>query len=243
MNKPILVIPITLKRLVANWPTDYPDALTEARLALILAQLDNKTSTLATQATLASVLARLDVDLSTRALEAGGNLATIAVKDFATQTTLALMQTRLDLIATEATLAALSAKVTACNTGAVVVSTLPALVESNIKLGVHENTVYKNAYVKLTADGNIIVGVANKLLYVHWVKVVMGADTEGDVYNKSGGSIIDHLPHNDREGFVSGFVPYPAAVWKSQVGEELYWDMTSATGEAYFTLVYSEQSA
>lgn len=117
------------------------------------------------------------------------------------------------------------------------------LLLSNVKIGVHENTVYKNAYVALTADGNIIGGVANKLIYVHWVKVVMGADTEGVVYDKSGGNIIDKLPHNDREGFVSGFVPFPAAIWKSQVGEELYWDMTSATGEAHFTIVYSEQSS
>jgi hypothetical protein len=74
---------------------------TEATLASVLAAL----GPLATEATVASILAafaplateatlalQLDVMLSTRALEAGGNLETIAGIDFATETTLATLQ-------------------------------------------------------------------------------------------------------------------------------------------------------
>ncbi len=53
-----------------------------------------------------------NLNTSTLALESGGNLATIAGKDFATQTTLA----------------ALNTKVTTCNTGAVVLTTSSAVI-------------------------------------------------------------------------------------------------------------------
>ena len=49
-----------------------------------------------------------------------GNLATLTAKDFATQTTLALLEAK--DFATQTTLAALNNKVTACNTGAVTIS-------------------------------------------------------------------------------------------------------------------------
>ena len=81
-----------------------------------------------------------NLNTSLLALEAGGNLAALVAKDFATQTTLALLKARADLLATEATLAtihghidaietdlalvhahigSIDAKITACNTGAV----------------------------------------------------------------------------------------------------------------------------
>lgn len=61
----------------------------------------------------------IDVNLSTRALESGGNLATIAGKDFATQATLALVKAKTDNLdvllstrATEATLAGVATETT-----------------------------------------------------------------------------------------------------------------------------------
>ncbi|MCU0912935.1 MAG: hypothetical protein MUC88_00055 [Planctomycetes bacterium] len=84
------------------------DFSTQTTLAAVLAKLSSDP---ATQTTLAAILAKLDVALSTRAAESGGNLATLAGKDFATQTTLAAVLAQLDVAlstrASETTLAAI----------------------------------------------------------------------------------------------------------------------------------------
>jgi hypothetical protein len=119
-------------------------------LALEATQLLNKTALdsiaaedFATQATLAALNAKVTavntgaVVVSSSALPSGAaseaSLAVVAAKDFATQTTLAALAA--EDFATEASLAALNAKVTAVNTGAVVVSSsaLPSGASSSTK--------------------------------------------------------------------------------------------------------------
>jgi hypothetical protein len=83
------------------------DPATQTTLAAVLAKLGSDP---ATQTTLAAVLAKL---VSNPALE-GGNLATLAGKDFATQTTLAAVLAKLSADpATQTTLAAILAKLSA----------------------------------------------------------------------------------------------------------------------------------
>ncbi|MCJ7424961.1 hypothetical protein MUP01_11955 [Candidatus Bathyarchaeota archaeon] len=202
------------------------------------------TSLLALEAggNLAAILARLDVALSTRALEAGGNLATIAGKDFATQTTLALLKTRADLLATEATLAtihghvdSIDGKITACDTGAIAGS----LTQSTK----HDAATYKTVLASLNADGNLVAGVANKLIKLHYLFIMATATVEGDIKDKSGGVAFIHFKHQDREGVSTAFLSYPACLMKSQaVGDPLYVDFSTAA-QCYFTAVYTDADA
>jgi len=201
------------------------------------AGLNLNTSLLALEAggNLAAILARLDVALSTRALEAGGNLAALVAKDYATQTTLALLKARADLLATEVTLAALNAKVTACNTGAIAGS----LTQSTK----HDAATYKTVLASLNADGNLVAGVANKLIKLHYLFIMAAATVEGDIKDKSGGVAFIHFKHQDREGVSTAFLSYPACLMKSQaVGDPLYVDFSTAA-QCYFTAVYTDADA
>jgi len=68
-------------------------AATQVTLAEVKAKTDNLDTSLSG---IKSKTDNIDVALSTRALESGGNLATLAGKDFATQTTLALVKAKTD---------------------------------------------------------------------------------------------------------------------------------------------------
>jgi len=202
------------------------------------------TSLLALEAggNLAAILAKLDVALSTRALEAGGNLAALVAKDYATQTTLALLKTRADLLATEATLGtvhghvdSIDGKMTACNTGAIAGS----LTQSTK----HDAATYKTVLASLNADGNLVAGVANKLIKLHYLFIMATATVEGDIKDKSGGVAFIHFKHQDREGVSTAFLIYPACLMKSQaVGDPLYVDFSTAA-QCYFTAVYTDADA
>ena len=195
------------------------------------------TSLLALEAggNLAAILARLDVALSTRALEAGGNLAALVAKDYATQTTLALLKARADLLATEVTLAALNAKVTTCNTGAIA----GTLTQSTK----HDAATYKTVLASLNADGNLVAGVGGKLIKLHYLFIMATATVEGDIKDKSGGVAFIHFKHQDREGVSTAFLSYPACLMKSQaVGDPLYVDFSTAA-QCYFTAVYTDADA
>ena len=208
------------------------------------AGLNLNTSLLALEAggNLAAILARLDVALSTRALEAGGNLAALVAKDYATQTTLALLKTRADLLATEATLGtvhghvdSIDGKITACNTGAVAGS----LTQSTK----HDAATYKTVLASLNADGNLVAGVGGKLIKLHYLFIMATATVEGDIKDKSGGVAFIHFKHQDREGVSTAFLSYPACLMKSQaVGDPLYVDFSTAA-QCYFTAVYTDADA
>lgn len=135
-------------------PTGASTAANQTTGNTSLASIDGKVTACNTAAVVVasgSVTANAGTNLNTSALalETGGNLATIAGKDFATQTTLAALNAKLPSLgqalaaasvpvvltaaqqtaltppaaitgfALDATLSALSGKVTACNTGAV----------------------------------------------------------------------------------------------------------------------------
>jgi len=80
--------------------------------------------------------------------------ASVAVSGGATETKQDTQITRLNLLATETTLAALSAKVTAVNTGAVVVSSLPATPAGSNTIG----AVTGPAAAPLALDGTLTGG-------------------------------------------------------------------------------------
>ena len=76
---------------------DSKDFATQTTLASIKLKTDNLDASLSSLKTvLDSIKAKTDNLTSSPALESGGNLATIAGKDFATQTTLALIKSTLD---------------------------------------------------------------------------------------------------------------------------------------------------
>jgi hypothetical protein len=214
---------------INNFPADYPDASSLAELALILAQLDSKTSTLFKSGqnigntgfnasnllnphpvSLASIPnpSNLDVALSTRAVESGGNLAAIAGKDFATQTTLA----------------ALNTKVTACNTGAIAGS----LTQSTK----HDSKTYLTKVGRINATGLFSIAVANKLIKVHSYSVQSESDSQTAYFYEetSGTQLSQKWVLNSREGAVKPFVYAPAQLFKTATtGKDLGLNLAAAT--------------
>lgn len=134
---------------VNNFPVSYPVTgtfwQTTQPISVASLPLPSGAATSAAQTT-------GNASLATLALESGGNLATLTAKDFATQTTLS----------------ALNTKVTACNTGAVVVSS------GSITDGGSGKTL-KSAVLSLTATGTVVSAVASKRIKVFAVKAICSA--------------------------------------------------------------------
>lgn len=145
--------------------------------------------------------------------------------------------------ATEATLSAaevhagsIDGKITACNTGAVV------LAASNAAVGLAENQTYIPYQASLNADGNLTPATATHIR-VHAIVIHATATVEGDIKDKSGGTAKIHFKLQDREGMVLPFAPYPAYWVKSQAaGDEPYVDFSTAA-QCYFTIIYTENAA
>lgn len=177
--------------------------ITSGNVAVSATDLDIRNLVFATDkvdASGSSVTANAGTNLNTSllALEAGGNLATIAGKDFATQTTLA----------------ALNAKVTACNTGAVVIASgsvtvsatdldIRNLVFATDKVDISGSTVTANAgtnlntaLLALEAGGNLAALVA-KDYATETTLALIKAKTDNLDVTLSGGSthvIVDSMP-------------------------------------------------
>jgi len=132
---------------------------------------------------------------SNAASETGGNLATIAGKDFATQTTLSALNAKVTAVNTgavvvssgsltanagtnlntsalalESSLSSLNAKVTAVNTGAVVISS-GAVNATDVGSG----KTLKSAAFSLTSTGTAVALVSGKRIKVYAVKLVVTA--------------------------------------------------------------------
>ena len=206
------------------------------------------TSLLALEAggNLAAILARLDVALSTRALEAGGNLAALVAKDYATQTTLALLKARADLLATEATLGtvhghvdSIDGKITACNTGAIAGS----LTQSTK----HDAKVYQFTAGGSAADGaTVINNVANKVIKIHRMFLQSTVDGATNVYlyeETSGNLVTVNTTLNAREGRESAFVPAPACIGQTTTVNKKVLLKNAATKQVYWEITYSADDA
>jgi hypothetical protein len=120
---------------------DYASDTRLASVETILAQVRDNTANIALDADHLSIEADA-INLNTDGVEA--RLDTLIAKDYATQTTAAAIKARADLLATEETLAALSAKVPALANGrmpvdasgvAVPIASLPALPAGNNNIG------------------------------------------------------------------------------------------------------------
>jgi hypothetical protein len=206
------------------------------------------TSLLALEAggNLAAILARLDVALSTRALEAGGNLAALVAKDYATQTTLALLKTRADLLATEAILGtvhghvdSIDGKITACNTGAIA----GTLTQSTK----HDAKTYLWTAGGSAADGaTVINNVANKVIKIHRMFLQSTVDGATNVYlyeETSGNLVTTNTTLNAREGRESAFVPAPACIGQTTTVNKKVLLKNAAAKQVYWEITYSADDA
>jgi hypothetical protein len=106
----------------------------------------------------------------------------------------------------------------------------------------HDAATYKRAYASLNADGNIVAGVANKVIKIHWIFGQVAAAVEGDFRDDTAGNIIGHFKFNDREGFAPGTCDYPMAMFQSAQSKPFYCDFTTAA-QCYFMVVYTDADA
>lgn len=107
----------------------------------------------------------------------------------------------------------------------------------------HDAATYKSACVTLNANGNIIAGVASKVIKVHQIKFQALATMEVDVKDQDvGGAVKDHYKGQDREGDESPFIPYPGCHYQTVAGEPLYADFTTAAS-CFFKVVYTDADA
>jgi len=155
--------------------------------------------------------AGLNLNTSLLALEAGGNLATIAIKDFATQTTLALIKAKTDnidvllsTVATKTTLDLVNAKlVSGTDIGDVTINNGAGAAAVNVQDGgnsltvdgavtvsgtltqstKHDAKVYLSTANGSAADGaTVISNVANKVIKIHRLFLQSTVDGATDVY-------------------------------------------------------------
>ncbi|MCJ7422766.1 hypothetical protein MUP01_00650 [Candidatus Bathyarchaeota archaeon] len=201
-----------------------------------------------------------NLNTSLLALEAGGNLAALVAKDYATQTTLALLKTRADLLATEATLAtihghvdaietdlalvhahigSIDGKITACNTGAVAGS----LTQSTK----HDAKTYLCTAAGSAADGaTVINNVANKVIKIHRIFLQSTVDAATNVYlyeETSGNLVTVNTTLNAREGRESAFVPAPACIGQTTTQNKKVLLKNAAAKQVYWEIVYSADDA
>jgi len=199
------------------------DFATQTTLASILAQFDNKTSTLATQTTLASILAQLDNKTST----------------LASQVTLALVLAQLDnktsTLSTEATLAALSAKITACNTGAIAGS----LTQSTK----HDSKVYASAVFDAAASGNLVAAVANKVTKLHALAIQAQGTVVVNLNDGVAGTSLMEWSFQAREGAVLPLASAPAFWAKTTANTILYVTLSAAVQVTITAIVSSDDAS
>ena len=185
----------------------------------------------------------------------------IAIRNLATQTTLAAVLARLDVAlstrasqatvvsilaqldvalstrASEATLVAINGKITACNTGAIGGS----LTQSTK----HDAATYKTALFYAAADGDIVAAVGGKKIKVHFLDVqAQGTVTVTIRDDNAGGARLDEWKLQDREGAVKQFVPYPAShyVTLQTAGKALFCDVSAAV-TVKINVIYTDADA
>ena len=153
----------------------------------------------------------LDVALSTRASEA--TLAIIAAKDFATQTTLALIKAKTDNL---------------------------DLVLSARTLTQHDNTTYYTTNsVSLAASGDLKAAEAGKKIRMHAIWGQGTANIEGNIQDGNGGTNILHFKFNDREGFLPPALYSPAFWGQNAANNTAIYITFTAAGQSYWTMIYS----
>jgi len=187
-----------------------------------------------------------NLNTSLLALEAGGNLAALVAKDFATQTTLALLKARADLLATEITLGtvhghveSIDGKITACNTGAIAGS----LTQSTK----HDAKVYLWAAAGSAVDGaTVISNVANKVIKIHRIFLQSTVDGATDVYlyeETSGNLVTTKTTLNAREGRESAFVSAPACIGQTTTVNKKVLLKNAAAKQVNWEITYSADDA
>lgn len=165
------------------------------------------------------------IDISTLAKEA--TLATLVAKDFATETTLAALAAA--DFATETTLSAINGKITAINTGAVVVSSQPARDRATDNIGVaqqtdaimNDTTVLTPKFKKIdtASSADIIALVSSKKIRVLAGFLTVASDTT--IKWQSGGStdLTGAMTVKSGGGFVMPF--NPLGYFETASGEKL----------------------
>lgn len=173
--------------------------------------------------------------------------------DPATETTLATL-------ATEATASSIDGKITACNTGAVVISsgvitsvtndvgikdngnsiTVDGTLAQSTK---HDAATYKTAFFNASADGDLVALVAAKVIKVHAIALqASGTVTVNIRSNNAAGTILSSWNLQAREGAVLPIATYPAYWFKTAAGEALYCDVTAAE-TVTINVIYSDADA
>jgi hypothetical protein len=116
---------------------------------------------------------------------------------------------------------------------------IPQLIQQSTK---HDACTYKTAYVAGAVSGNLIAGVANKVIKVHQIKIQALATMEANILDDAAGNVLDHFKGNDREGDESPNLPYPQYLYKTQVGKPLYVAFITG-GNTTFRISYSDADA
>lgn len=190
-------------------------------------EIDPRSIRALTSADVVTANAGTNLNTSLLALEAGGNLASIAGKDFATQATLALIKAKTDNLDTA--LSGIKAKTDNLD-----------LALSARTLTKHDNTTYYSTNsVSLAASGTLLAAQASNKIRIHSIWGQAAASVEGNIQDGSGGTNMLHFKFNDREGFLLPFSPSPA-FWgqNAAVNTALYITFTTA-GQSYWTMIYS----
>lgn len=104
----------------------------------------------------------------------------------------------------------------------------------------HDETIYKTKYTNISANGNIIDGVADKKIRVHFLSIQAIGNAVLEIKDADDGAVVDKWALNTREGSNLPFTPNPAFHYESQEGEELYANFSTA-GEVKITIIYSEE--
>jgi len=150
--------------------------------------------------------------------------------------------------ASEATLAALSAKITACNTGAVTVSSLPAITGTLTQSTKHDAKVYIYAFGDIAATGLLgLAKAANKVIKIHFYSLQSTVDgvTAYFYEETSTTQLSKKWVFNAREAQESPFVDAPANMPKCATQNK---DMGiniagGASPHIYWEIVYSVDDA
>ena len=211
-------------------------AATESTLGSVKAKTDNLDTPLS------GVKSKTDNIPADPARE-GGNLASIAGKDFATQTTLALVKAKTDNVDVSLSTRALEA---GGNLAAIKAKTDNLDVALSARtLTKHDNKTYLTKVGRINATALLSIAIANKIIKVHCYSASSESDGQTVYFYEetSGTQLSQKWPWNAREGVSKPFAPAPAQLFKTvTAGKDLGLNLANATYVNY-EIVYSVDDA
>jgi len=244
----------TVAAILARLDVALSTRASQATVASILAQLDVALSSRASEATLASILAKLDNPLDPMVVDVNNWPATYDVSDRAARLLGIVYGSQgaqlLQRAATFDSLVQLRDAGVEIDPRQIRLLTAADVVDVSDKparqLGlvttVMENRTYDHTTFDSNASGNIVAGVAGKVIKVHGLTIQAQGTVTVNINNGAGGASLAEWSFQAREGVVYAFTPYPAHWFQTSVATALYATLSAAI-VVTMNVIYTDDDA